>query len=95
VKQSVNDAKQGAVSLASGGGVLYAGLLFLLLAAMLGLAEVMPAWLAALIVGGVVVIIGLVMVKSGSSKLQPSSFSPDRTAESMRKDKEMVARQTS
>jgi hypothetical protein len=55
----------------------------------------MPAWLAALIVGGVVVIIGLVMVKSGSSKLQPSSFSPDRTAESMRKDKEMVARQTS
>lgn len=94
VTHSVDDAKQGAVSLASGGGVLYAGLLFLLLSATLGLAEVMPGWLAALIVGGVVAIIGLVMVQSGRKRMQASNFAPHRAAESVRRDKDMITRQT-
>ena len=51
---AVRDVKTGIGSMATGGAVTFAGVLFLLTAAMLGLAEVMDMWLAALIVGGVV-----------------------------------------
>lgn len=95
MSHSVTEAKQGAVSLASGGAVLYAGILFLLAAATLGLAEVMAAWLAALIVGGVVAIIGYIMLSSGRNKLNAGNFAPRRTAESVRKDRNVLKRQTS
>lgn len=95
VNQSIDQAKTGVTSIVSGGAVLYAGVLFLLLAATLGLAEVMPGWTAALIVGGVVSLIGLIMVKTGSNKVQPKSFAPDRTARAVRQDADMIGRQTS
>src|SRR5688572_4658585 len=41
VSHSIHDAKVGAVSLISGGSVLYAGFLFLLLAGVLALGQVM------------------------------------------------------
>ena len=94
VSHSFDEAKQGVGGLATGGAVLYAGVLFLLLAATLGLAEIMSAWLAALIVGAVVALIGFGMVQSGRKKMRPSSFTPDRAAGSVRKDKEMIGRQT-
>jgi hypothetical protein len=92
VVHAVDDAKQGAKSMVIGGAVLYAGLLFLLAAATLGLAEVMSAWLAALIVGGSVAVIGLVMVQAGKKKMESGNFAPNRAADSVRKDKDMLAR---
>lgn len=94
VNQSINQAKAGVGSMASGGAVLYAGVLFLLLAATFGLAEVMPEWAAALIVGGVVTLIGLVMFSAGKRKMSAANFTPDRAARSMRKDADMIGRQT-
>lgn len=90
VSNSINEAKAGAVSMISGGSVLYAGFIVLLAAAVLGLSEVIEPWLAALIVGGIVAIIGLVMVKSGQKKLQPSAFRPEHTIDSLQKDKRAV-----
>lgn len=87
---ALSDTKAGAASLATGGGVLFAGFLFLLGAAYLGLANVVSNWLAALIVGGVTALIGIVMVNSGKKKMQPSAFKLDRTAESLHRDKEMT-----
>lgn len=95
ISHSVTEAKQGAVSLAGGGAVLYAGVLFLLGAATLGLAEVMAAWLAALIVGGVVAVIGYAMLSAGRKKLSAGNFAPTRTADSVRKDRDVLTRQTS
>lgn len=88
VSHSVHEAKTGAVSLLTGGSVLYAGVLFLLLSAVLGLSKVVELWLAALIVGGVVTLIGLVMVQSGKKKLEPSSLKPRHTMNSLHKDRE-------
>lgn len=89
---AIQDTRAGIGAMATGGAVLYAGFLFLLVAAVLGLSLVMDAWLAALIVGGVVTIIGAIMLSSGRKKLQPSAFRPEHTQASMRKDREMVKR---
>jgi hypothetical protein len=90
VSHSVHEAKTGAVSMLTGGSVLYAGVLFLLLAAVLGLSKVVELWLAALIVGGVVTLIGLIMVQSGKKKLEPSALTPRHTMNSLHKDREAV-----
>lgn len=94
VSHSIEQAKAGVGGLVGGGAVLYAGMLFLLLAATLGLAEVMPAWAAALIVGGAVSLVGLIMFQGGKSRMQPSAFTPDRTKRAVRDDAEMIRRQT-
>jgi len=87
VTHSLHEAKAGAVGVATGGSVLYAGFLFLLLAAVAGLATVVELWLAALIVGGVVTLIGLVMVQAAKKKLEPSSLTPEHTLNSLHKDR--------
>jgi hypothetical protein len=87
---AIGDMKAGLVSLATGGAVTFMGALFLLLAAVYGLAEVMEIWLAALIVGGGVTLIGLAMLAAGRKKLEPASLRPRRTESSLRKDREMI-----
>jgi hypothetical protein len=94
ISNAISDLKTGGISMAAGGGVLFAGFLFLLLAATLGLATVMESWLAALIVGAVVTLIGFIMVKAGQNRFQSERFRPDRTAESLRKDRDMLNRRT-
>lgn len=93
ILHSVDDARGALASMLSGAAVLYAGFIFLLLSATLGLALVLEPWLAALIVGGGVALIGLIMVQSSKSKLKPSHFSMQHTADSLRKDREMIGRQ--
>jgi len=90
VGKSVKDTKKGAAGLLSGAFVLNAGFLFLLAAATLGLAEVMDPWLAALIVGAVVTIIGMVLVQSGKKKFEAANFRPERTMDDLRKDRDTV-----
>lgn len=93
--ESLRATKAGVASVATGGAVLLAGFIVLLFAGVYGLATMMPAWLAALIVGGIVVIIGMVMVAAGKKKFEASSFKPDRTIHSLNKDKEAVRGHTS
>jgi len=90
--QSFSHLKAAAISMASGGAVLFAGLLVLLAAAVLGLSHVVADWLAALIVGGIVSIVGFVMINSGKNKFDPSSLKPERTQRALQQDKEMVER---
>jgi hypothetical protein len=92
ISEALSEAKLAAISLASGGAFLFAGILVLLAAAVLALAHVVSDWLAALIVGGVVAIIGFAMIQAGKKKLDPSPFKPDRTQHALQKDKEMVQR---
>lgn len=91
---AIGDAKKGAASLATGGAVLFAGFLFLLGAAFIGLGYVVSEWLAALIVGGVTALIGFIMVSSGKKKLEPSHFKMERTTESLHRDKDMAQGRT-
>jgi len=95
IEQAISGLKTGLVSTATGGGVLFTGILFLLLSATFGLAIVVDFWLAALIVGGIVTLIGLIMVMAGKRKLQAEQFRPDRTVDAMHKDREMLQRRRS
>ncbi|KAA0011929.1 phage holin family protein [Billgrantia pellis] len=81
-------------SIAMAGAVLLSGFLVLLAAAVFGLNTVLPPemtpWLSALIVGGVVVVIGLIMLQAGRKKLKKESLMPTRTMASLRRDKALT-----
>jgi xanthine/uracil permease len=79
--------------LIAGGAVLYMGLLFILAAVAILLATVIPDWLAALIVGLVVAVIGLVLVQRGRAALKQTTLKPEKTIESLKEDKEWVQQQ--
>lgn len=83
----------GAVELAAGGLIAYAGLLALIAAAILGLAEVLPAWLAALIIAVVVLALGGVLVLIGRRHLEPTKLVPYRTMRSLRDDADWAREQ--
>ncbi len=88
--EAAQRAKIGVGAVATGAGVLLLGALALVAAAILGLAEVMEPWLAALLVGVVLAVVGYVMVNSGKKRLEPSNFTLERTQESLRRDKDTV-----
>nr|WP_302226303.1 phage holin family protein [Azotobacter vinelandii]WKN20479.1 phage holin family protein [Azotobacter vinelandii] len=90
IGESINATKAGVMSLASGGGVLLAGFIILLQAFVYALAQAMDAWLAAAIVGVIVMVIGYVMVKGGRKKFAPSAFKPSRTLHALQKDKAAI-----
>ena len=73
VASAVKDIKAGVLSLAVGLGVLFAGFIVLLGAAVAGLSLFMETWLAGLIVGGVVALIGLALLLRPRN---PSTLTP-------------------
>jgi xanthine/uracil permease len=79
--------------LVAGGAIAYAGFLTLLAAAVLGLAQVMPDWLAAVIVGVVIAGIGYALVQKGMSDLRKINPAPRRTLETLKEDKEWLKQQ--
>jgi hypothetical protein len=83
----------GAAELAIGGVLAFAGFLVLLAAAVLGLSNVLPAWLAALIVGLVVLAIGGFFVLKGRRDVEPANLVPRRTLRTLRDDAEWAKEQ--
>jgi hypothetical protein len=97
MSEKISQVGSGLATLIIGGFILFAGLLKLLDAAIFGIAELLPPdltpWLAALIVGVIVAIIGAVMLQKGRSNLKSGNLAPRRTAESLRRDKEFAKEQ--
>ena len=92
--QSATEAARGIGMLVAGGAVAYAGLLFLLLAIVFGLIEAgWDAWLSALVVGLVVVVIGAVLVLRARESLKPANLAPRRTIETLKEDQEWAKEQ--
>ena len=77
---------QGATALGAGALIAFSGWLVLLAAAVLGLATVVPAWLAALIVALIALAIGGALVFIGKSRFDADSLMPRRTLRSLRED---------
>jgi xanthine/uracil permease len=92
ISRSMRVMLAGTASLAVGGAVLFTGLLSMLAAAVLGLATVLHPWLAALVIGAAVALIGIVLVVIGIRSLDPSTLKPSRTTESLRRDKDVITR---
>jgi len=95
VSTALNHIKTGVLSLAIGLGVLFAGFIVLLFAAVAALSLVVAQWLAALIVGGAVAIVGLILLMTAKKALNPEAMVPNRTIDSLKKDEEMVRRTVS
>jgi hypothetical protein len=82
-------------SLAVGGAIGYAGLLAILAGVIIGLANFMPAWLAALIVGAVVAAVSYFMVTSALTKLKNTELKPTETVDSIKEDAKWLKNQVS
>jgi len=80
-----------ATTAAAGGAVLFAGLLVLLSSAVLGLSHIMADWLAALLVGTLVSVVGIGALVAGTRAL-PETLQPKRSARSLSKDKDVLTR---
>lgn len=94
IAEKVDRAQSGVGSIATGAAITMAGLVILLLAATNAVAMVLPPelapWLAPLIVGVVVVLIGYALMRSGRSHLQPGNLVPQKTIDSLSRDKNLV-----
>jgi hypothetical protein len=77
---------KGATALGAGAVIAFSGWLFLLLAAVYALAEVVPAWAAALIVAVVVLAIGGALLWFGKNRFDAQALTPHRTLQSLRED---------
>jgi predicted phage tail protein len=91
VSQKISTAQAALTSVAIGAAIALAGLFIILQAVVNAVAMMLPPnlapWLAPLLVGAVIAIIGYAMIKGGSSKLQAENMVPQRTVDSLRRDK--------
>ena len=85
--EKAGQAAGGAAFVVAGGLIAFAGVLVLLAAAVLALSKVFEPWLAAVIVGVVVLAIGGVLAMMGKKRLSPENLQPQRTIETLRDDK--------
>ena len=94
VTASASRMGQGAATAGAGGVLLHAGLLFVLAAVVLGLIELgLDPWLATLIVGAAVALVGGLLVSSGVSRIRETNLAPTETVETVRENVEYVKEQ--
>ena len=74
----------GAGLAAAAGLVALAGLLYLMAAAMMGIAIVLPEWAAALIVGGAAQLMAAELALVGRSRMRAEALLPERTINSLK-----------
>jgi len=88
VTQKASKVGKDIAILAVGGAVVYAGVLALIAAVIIVLANFMPWWLSALLVGIVVAAIGYALVQRGMSALKKENLAPRQTMETLKEDTE-------
>lgn len=91
----VSQLSNGLISAGIGAGVLFAAGLVLLYAVVYSVMVLFarmewPVWLAPWLVGALVALIGYILLQKGISAVKAQSLTPERTAESVRKDAEVV-----
>ena len=80
--------------LAVGAAVVYAGLLAIIAAVIILLATVLPDWVAALLVGLVVLVVGYLLLQKGRAALAREDLTPRQTIGSLRESAEWAKDQT-
>ena len=88
--EKVNSFRSGVVIVAIGAAVGLVAVLTLTAAAVIGLAHVIDAGYAALIIGGIFAIVGGIMVFTGLNRLKQTSLKPEQTIETLEEDKEWL-----
>lgn len=93
MSEKVSAAGKDVGYMAGGGFVIYAGFLAVIFAVIVGLSNLIPLWLSALIVGIVVILIGYALLRAGMNGLKQISFAPQQTMDSLQRDKEWLQEQ--
>lgn len=88
--EKLSQAMTGLISLLVGMLIAFSALLVLLQALVLALSNVIAPTYAALIVGGGVAVVALILILQGQSRVKIDSLVPERTLKAMREDREMV-----
>ena len=95
-----SELKEGAEKAAGPGATLGAGVVlafyglgFLLLAAVYALSLVMAAWLATVIVGGVLMVAAGILIGAGGAKLKRVNLTPDKTVQTLEEDVQWAKQQ--
>ena len=92
--ESSTRAKAGMIALIGAVSTLLAGGLALAAAIILALAKVVEPWLAALIVGLAITLVGALLLIGARKKLLPPHIEIDRTRAAVRNDVDVLARRT-
>lgn len=94
ISEKVSQIGTGAAAIGVGGAILFAGFIVLLFAAVGAIELLMQTehaiWIAPLIVGLVVMIIGYIALNRGRKELKAQNLKPERTMESLRRDGQLV-----
>lgn len=94
ISEKVSDVGKGIAAIAIGGAIVFAGFIVLLFAASNGLALLLPPehadWLAPLIVGLAVIVLGFVALAMGKHEMSSTHLKPSRTIDSLRRDTQLV-----
>ena len=91
--QKATEAGKDVGMIGAGGALAYAGLLALIAAVIIGLGELIPMWLSALIVGLIVVGVGYMLIQRGLTALKQIDPKPQQTIQTLQEDKEWVKEQ--
>ncbi|MGN2250413.1 phage holin family protein [Frateuria sp. GZRe14] len=94
MRENLRATKAGVAAVATGGAVMLAGLVILLMAGVYGLSTVLAPWLSALIVGAAALLVGWVMINAGKKQFEPGSLKPDHTIHSLQKDADAIRGRT-
>lgn len=96
LSEKVSQMQTGAGEMAVAGGVMFAGFLVVLFAAVGALELLIDSphalWIAPLVVGVVVMIVGYALLKRGQHQVKPQNLAPERTLQAMRDDANMARR---
>jgi hypothetical protein len=90
MSEKLSAFKSGVITIAAGAVIAYLGSLALIAAIILGLSYVVDPWLSALIVGGVLALVGGIIVFTGIGQLKRTSLKPEQTIETLEEDKEWL-----
>jgi len=86
IKQEATQAKAPVIMWFIGGALGLYALGFLLFTAVLGMATVMPIWMAALIVGAALAVVSIALLSAASKRLKQVHKVPERTIESLKEN---------
>ena len=79
--------------LAVGGAVGYAAMLAIVAGVIIGLSNLMPAWIAAILVGAVIGIAAFVLISSALAELKKTNLKPEESVESIKEDAQWLKNQ--
>jgi uncharacterized membrane protein len=97
IREQTTRAKAAAVSLGIAAVALMFGGIFLLVAAAIGIADVLdwPAWTGFLIVAALMSLIGAVTLVTGRRKLSAVQLTPERTISTLKENAEWISKRLS